>query len=1134
MTRVSWKQGRQALAVLGMLVGTASVAAAQNAVISGRVTSDQGRPLAGANVFITELNLSVGTSESGNYTITVQGARVRGQTVVLRARAIGQKPDAKSIVLRPGTIRQDFVLAQDVNRLSQVVVTGVTGATEQVKVPFSVARVDEKDMPVAGVNPLTQLQGKVPGANIVSNSGRPGAQPAVLLRGPTSINASGRGQEPLYIVDGVILQGPLPDLNSLDIESVEVVKGAAGASLYGARAGNGVIQITTKSGRGLGDNTVRFGFRTEVGGGDIENKFPLAVGTPIQFNEQKTLQCEAGANITTGFETGYFQPCARVVDIYSDALRINQLGGDFALAPRTYRYDAGIAAAPGRDRLVNMYQLDRFPVQYDPVGATVTNGLFANSNVDMTGRFAGANFFASVSNTTQQGGIQYLNGLVRNTVRLNVSQNFGSKWTAAVNTFYSRTEQDGLNQSGSETGNNVAGFFGLTRVPGFVDLERRDAFGRLFVRPNPNAQGGGNGNPLYAFAFSTRNDARDRFLGNIDVKYQPTAWLDFQGQFGYDRSNGEVFQIQDRGFRTLGPNASPANNGFIFRVGFNDQSYNASLNTTARKSFGRLNTKATLRYLYEQQDFRSLNNSGDNIPFPGLWASGALIQNLSIGSAEASVRQIGMFANLDLDYADRYIISGLIRRDGSSLFGRDNRWATFGRGSVAWRVAQEPWWGVKAINELKLRASLGTAGGRPSFPAQYESFGVGTGGVINPTLLGNRLLGPEVNTETEVGLDVELFNKYGLTVNYAQSDIRDQILPVPVPTVTGFGTQWRNAGTLSNKTLEASLNIPWFSRTDFSWSTRINYDRVRSRITELKVPAFTGGIGNAQAAENVFIFQEGERLGTFYGRDWVRSCSQLPATFAAQCGAYGSGQQYEVNNQGFVVWTGGLAQDSGYTRNYWTARNPAATSPWGQQTSWGMPMLIRDTAAATLGSPTNVVLGNTIPNYRWSVANTVTWKRFSLYGLLDASIGQRVWNQGYAWSLGDFMVQEADQYNNSVATAKPLGYYWRAPAGTIGGHPAGVGGFYDVLAANGYTTFDASYARIREVSLTYRVGRILGAGNWTVGLVGRNLLTFTDYKGFDPETGLSGGQLGSPVLNGIDRYAFPNLRTFTFSVGSTF
>ncbi len=1126
MTRTSWAGLLRGAAVVAMLTGTAAMAQAQNATIQGRVTTDQGRPIEGANVFITELNISVGSNAAGNFTLTVPGARVRGQTVVLRARSIGQKPDAKSIVLRPGAITQNFVLAADVNRLSQVVVTGVTGATEQAKVPFSVARVDEKDMPVAGVNPLTQLQGKVPGANIVSNSGRPGAQPAVLLRGPTSINASGRSQEPLYIVDGVILQGPLPDFNSLDIESVEVVKGAAGASLYGARAGNGVIQITTKSGRGLADNTVRFGFRSEVGAGDIEREFPLASSTPMQFNETKTRNCETPQALN-GFEAGYSQPCVRVVDIYSDAYRINNQLADFAVAPRSYRYDSGIAAAPGRDRLLNLYQLDRFPEAYNAIDATVTNGRFANTNLDVTGRYGGANFFASVSNTNQQGSIQFLQGLRRNTVRLNVSQTFGSRWTVALNTFYSRLDQDGLNQSGSETGGTTA-FFALTRVPAFVDLNRRDDFGRLFVRPNPNVQGGGNGNPLYSLQNSTRNDSRDRYLGNIDVKFAPFSWLDVQSQFGYDRSNGSVFQIQDRGFRTLGPNASAANTGFISRFGFNDQSYNVSANVTARKTFGRLNSKATLRYLYEQQDFNSLDNTGSNIPFPGVQNSGALIQNLGVGSSTQTVAQIGMFANVDLDYTDRYIISGLIRRDGSSLFGRENRYANFGRGSVAWRVALEPWWGFKSINELKLRGSIGTAGGRPSYPAQYESFSIGTGGVINPTLLGNRLLGPEVNRETELGIDMEVLNKYGLNVTYAQSNVRDQILPVPVPTVTGFGTQWRNAGTLQSKTFEASLNVPLIAKSDLNWSVRFNFDRTRTTITKLGVPEFTGGIG-LQAAENVFLFREGERLGTFYGRDWVRSCDQLQASFAAQCGALGSGQQYEVNSDGFVVWTAGLPQSEGYARNYWTALNPAATSPWGQNTNWGMPILLRD----SIGTPRQTRLGNTIPNYNYSIANTFSYKRLNVYGLLTASMGQRVWNQGYAWSLGDFTTQEQDMTGRSAETAKPLGYTFRAPLGTIGGG-VGVGGFYDILAANGYTTFDASYARIREVSVSYRVGRVGGVGDWTVGLVGRNLLTFTDYTGFDPETGLSGGQLGSAVLNGVDRYAFPNLRTFTFSLGSTF
>jgi TonB-linked SusC/RagA family outer membrane protein len=1121
MTRTSLAGLQRVAAVVVSLIGTATMAQAQNATIQGKVTSDQGRPLEGANVFITEMNISVGTNAAGNFTVTVPSARVRGQNVVLRARSIGQKPDAKSIVLRPGVITQNFVLAADVNRLSQVIVTGVTGATEQAKVPFAVSRVDEKDMPVAGVNPLSQLQGKVPGASIVSSSGRPGAQPAVLLRAPTSINASGRGQEPLYIVDGVILQGPLPDLNSLDIESIEVVKGAAGASLYGARAGNGVIQITTKSGRSVGDNTVRYGLRTEAGAGDIEREFPLSHRSFLQFDESKQLVCDGN-----GFNNGNTQPCTRVTDLYADALRINEQGGDFALTPRSYRNDGGIASNLGVTRLQNIYASEAYPVTYNPIGATITNGRFSTVNLDVTGRYSGANFFASVNNTTQEGSIRYLSGLKRNSVRLNVSQSFGAKWTAAVNTYYSRLDQDGLNQSGSETG-GTTGFFRLTRVPAFVNLLATDAFDRLYVRSNPLNQGGQNDNPLYSFQNSKRNDSRDRFIGSMDLKYSPLAWLDVQGQFGYDRSNGDVFSIADRGFRTTTSNPA-VNNGFIARVAFADQSFNTSFNATARRSFGELNTKLTLRYLYEQQDFKSQNSSGDNIPFPGVENSGALIQNLAIGSGLQSIRQIGQFANLDFDYKDRYILSGLIRRDGSSLFGADNRFAMFGRGSVAWRIAMEPWWFIKPINELKLRASIGTAGGRPRFDAQYPSFGFQAGGVINPTLLGNSNLGPELNRETEIGLDAEVMNKFGVTINYAKSDVRDQILPVPVPNVTGFSTQWQNAGTLSNKTFELSINIPIITKQNLSWSTRFNYDQTRSTISKLNVAEFTGGVG-LQSVENVFLFREGERLGTFYGTKFARACGDLPAAFAQQCGARGSGQQYEQNNEGFIVWTGGLAQDSAYTRNFWQARNlTSATNatPWNANYNYGMLIPLRDT---TLGNPVrSLPLGQTLPKYRWSLTNTITFHRLSAYALLDATRGSKMWNQGYGWSLGDFMVNEVDQNNATITNAKPAGYYFRAERG------GGIGGKYDVLGPNSLSTFDASYARLREVALSYRVGKVMGAGNWSVGLVGRNLVTFTNYTGFDPETGLSGGSLGSPVLNGVDRYAFPNLRTFTFSLGSTF
>jgi hypothetical protein len=178
----------------------------QEAVVRGRVSDDRGESLATAAVEVVELGLAAYSGSDGRYAITIPAPRVSGQLVTLRARLIGHKAAMRRITLSPGEQTLDFALATDVNQLETVVVTGVSQATEQVKVPFSVTRIEASALLVPATDPLRELQGKIP-ANIVSSSGRPGGQPAVLLRGPTSLNAEGRSQDPLYIVDGVIING---------------------------------------------------------------------------------------------------------------------------------------------------------------------------------------------------------------------------------------------------------------------------------------------------------------------------------------------------------------------------------------------------------------------------------------------------------------------------------------------------------------------------------------------------------------------------------------------------------------------------------------------------------------------------------------------------------------------------------------------------------------------------------------------------------------------------------------------------------------------------------------------------------------------------------------------------------------
>ncbi len=1109
------------VAALALFVAGARTARAQDAVVRGTIKSDRGEPIAGANVVIDELRIGVVTTATGAYTLSVPGARVRGQPVVVRVRAIGFKPNSKAITLTPGEQAVDLALAYDVNLLEAIVITGTQEATEAVKVPFTVTRVDASQLPVPASNPLTQLQGKVPGANIVSASGRPGSQPAVLLRGPTSINASGRGQDPLYIVDGVIINGGLPDLNPGDIESVEVVKGAAGASLYGARAGNGVINITTKSARRSLEG-VKFGIRSESGVSDIERDFGLARFQALAMDETGTQFCEA---------VGTAQPfCARTFDWATEAARINNAAGDFSLNPKGLPIDPGstISGAPLRQR----FQVQPWPTTgYNAVNQLVTPKPFLENTVDMTGRFgSNTRFYASASNRREQGAIRFLNGFERNAFRINVDQAIGTDWNVAFRTSYTRSTQDGLNQ---EEGGNA--FFRLTRVPAIVNILQRDTLGRLYIRPNLQGGGSQNQNPLSTLYQTARNDVTNRFIGGLTATYAPTNWFSLDANFSYDLRRGAGSQINDKGFRTT--SSSSANLGSILRGTVNREAINGSVNAAFKHDFGPdLKSRYSVRYLFEQRDYDTLNANGSQLTVQGIVDLGNTLQaTRSTTSNFQRIRQIGLFAGAGLEYKERYIFDALVRRDGSSLFGPAARWATFGRASVAWRVAQEPWWSLPQVSELKLHGSYGTAGGSPRFDAQYETFSIGAGGVLSLVTLGNRNLRPELHKETEVGADIELFGRYAANITYSHAKIDNQILPVPVCACTGFQRQWQNAGTLTNKTIEMSLNIPLLQRRDFQWTSRVIYDRNRSVITALSVPPFYFG-ADQQGTGSIFLAKIGERLGTFYGHKFLTSCSELPSQFQGDCGAANSA--FQRNDQGFLVWVGhGNNPGMGITDNLWetSVSNPSFDvnrTPWGIPVlNWGVPILLRDNNR----SPLNVALGNALPDFRFGVTQDVRFKKFNFYALVDASIGQKVWNQGFHWAHLDFLSNDVDQVGKSLQTAKPIGYYWRTSA--VDGF-TGLGGFYDQLLPNNYTVEDASYAKLREVLVSYHLGPVARTGDWQISLVGRNLWTITGYRGFDPEVGLSGGtQLngsGSAAINAVDAFTFPNLRTVTIGLSSSF
>jgi TonB-linked SusC/RagA family outer membrane protein len=1139
------------MAAAGLLLTlSGSTARAQGTVITGKVSAESGLPIEGAQVLILEIGASVGTNSKGIYTITVPSARANGQQVTIKVRAISYTPDTRLIRLTPGSHDENFALKADVNRLSEVVVTGVVGeATERAKVPFAIGRLTTDDIPVPALNPMAALEGKVAGVRIAGTNGQPGTAPAILIRGPTSIDASGRSQEPLIVVDGVLQRvgsngaagSSLNDLGGLDIESVELIKGAAGASLYGSAAANGVINIRTK--RGGTQEGISFTVRNESGVQDPSSlTYGAPVNHPLQLDETGKRFCVVGTANTA--------PCTKTVELMKELQRINGVS-----APDSSRTQQALqAAAPSlaSGELQNVFQSQIWPGQYYNTFADVSTRLLTTlSSVDANGHVGSVRFYVSGQYSDNQGAFKGISGQVERRGRLNLDYDVRPDLMVSISTLYNKSWID---NHGGNFGALLRGF-----MPG-EDPLAKDTLGRYFVKVGGTGfrpTGNNDVSFMYYPTNAVDDGTRNRFLGNVQTTYTPLDWATFSGTWGYDIRQTIDQNGLRKGYREETP-TSPDNSGY-FRINNGlTESMNGNVTASFRHAMtSELNGKLTFQGLYDQLKSYNDGGGGDVFIVKDIYTLSNTSTNKTATSNLQMDKNLGVSSAANLDYKDRYILEGAYRYDGSSRFGAGNRWAPFGRLSAVWRVSQEPFWNVPGVSDFRLLASRGTAGNPPRFSAQYETYNCSTTG-CSLGQAGNKLLKPETTTETEVGSDLTLFNRLGVELTHVSGTTKNQILNVPTPATLGFSTQWQNAGTLSNTTWELGLNLPVVTRKDFNWTAHGTWDRTRTYITELFMPDYftSGGLGNGNGSFFLITAQDTlhdgfavNRLGNLWGRKFLKSCSDLPNrsvtvggvttayNIQAQCGngAVGDTHAYQINDEGYVVWVGaGNNWRDGITKNLWQSKLSAANSPYNYQLYYGHPIIDRPLRGENgEGVGVNHILGNTLPDFRLTFGNNMTYKRLTFYALLDGTFGHSINNQGEGWGLLDISSAHFDQAGKSVETAKPVGYGWRA-AGAESGN-AGTGGFYDILNANTYNVEKGSYAKLREVSATYRVGNVRGiGGDWTVGLVGRNLLTFTKYSGYDPEVGTTGGQANSGLINQNDAFNFPTLKTYTISISTRY
>jgi TonB-linked SusC/RagA family outer membrane protein len=1027
----------------------------QAVVFTGRVTSQEGTPLGGATVTLGTTRYSVVTGADGTYRLSVPGLAA-GQRVALTARYIGYRPGVQEIVVGSGSQEVNFQLAADPFRLDEVVVTGTAEAVEARKLSFAVATVSEdKIREVPGLNPLISIQGKVAGARLAPISAQPGSEIAIRLRGSTSI---GGRQDPLFIVDGVISRFGLADIAPEDIERVEIIKGAAASSLYGSDAANGVVQIFTRRGSSLAEGALRVTFRNEAGINNMPKR--------MQFSRSHAWRIDANGNYI-------------------------------------------LNAAGGRITEPDQIADNPFKVYYDPWDALVKTGRFWTSYLSVGQRRGGTNFNASLQRTRNEGVIYGLGGYTRYSFRLNVDQQLRSNLDASFSSFY------GTSTNGRAAEGTGSPFFGLMFIQPDVDITQPDSVWGFNCTVPLSGDVANDFNPLCELRNRKITQNRNRFTGSGRVRWRIFDWLSAEGNLGYDQEGQSYKDITPFGYPT---SSGTPTSGSLLKRTVDGYQINGTATLTGSWTFGSITNTTKVAGVFEKQRNTILESSSGTLlvkDVPEFTGTDPSTQRAF--SREEDIRNINYYAVTTFDVGGRYILDGLVRRDGSSLFGPDTRWANYFRVSGAWRISEDI--SLPGVDELKVRGSYGTAGLRPGFDYQYEILGVTPGG-FTKNILGNPKLKPARSAELEVGANLEFGGRFTAEYTYARKETKDQILLVDLPAAAGFKQQWQNTGTLLSRTHEASLGARLIDARDASLTLTIVGDRTRQTITEWNLPERLYSFQQMPAA---FFLGKNSDLGVLYGNKWVRSIDELyddPAKKAQS----GPGQRWSrdsvmINEDGYVV----------RKSDYGTPRERAIK----------YVKCKRFDASGNCLETTNIVqIGNANPDFNLSFGLTLNVRRLVVYGLLDWSVGGDLYNGTRQWAFQatrDRVQDQAGKPDNDPDCGTVKDPMPKCPKKALAYYAVG---FYNGLDPNDFFVEDGSYAKLKELSVNYtftrdqlrRVG-LGGIQELRLGLIARNLFTITNYSGLDPEVS---GLEGDPFQVRMDWFQYPQFRTFTALVELAF
>ncbi|RZF62862.1 TonB-dependent receptor [Sphingobacterium corticibacterium] len=997
---------------------------AQTRVVSGKITDAQTRT-AMSGVTVTVKGGSQGVSSGQDGTYSLQG--VTDQTVLVFS-ILGYSTHEINI---GGRSVLDISLQTSFNELEETVVVGY-GRQKKRNLTGSIVSVNNEEIEKTALqDPISILQGRAAGVQITSNSGAPGGEMTIRVRGNSSLNS---GNNPLFVVDGIPIESgslsnlngtegfglnPLAAINPGDIESIEILKDAASTAIYGSRAANGVVMITTKRGA-EGKATVDVNFTTGVS--ELPRK--LSVLNATQYRQAIIDSYNNMDNPEEPFWTILDSLSAMNngdVDWQRELMRV---------APQ-YKVDLSVRG-----------------------GSKTTQYAWSTSYLDQDGIILNSNF-------------------KRLTSRLNTDFNLTDKLKIGQSIAYTNSLNNRINAAGA---GNLSVIRELLIRPPIMSMYLPD--GSL------NGYSLGRRNPVGIAKYATNLNKSNRIIGSQYLEYEIIPELTFRSNLNFDFTSmkEEEFMPTILDYRE-GYNTGAVRS--ITNMTWSSESFLRYAKTFNQDhNFGALLGFSLQNWRYDRTGLNGSFFPSDNIRT--LNAAGTISNKDSDGvdiNVASEHAMMSYFGRASYDYQGKYLAEVNLRADGSSRFGRQKRFGYFPSASVGWRFSQEDFFTIGAVNDGKIRFSMGKTGNEAigDYTSQGE-FMVGANYLdfsgAAPTVMPNEGLTWETTTQYNAGLDLAfLGDKITFTTDLYIKNTDDLLYNVPIPTTTGFSSFMQNIGSIQNRGVEFLLTTKNISRDVFSWGTNLNISLNRNKVLSLPEELLTNGyIQNG----SYHILQEGLPIGVFYG--W-----RFDGVYARDV--------HNVN----AITHGAL----------------------GPVFKGGDPIWHDLNGDNIINPDDRQIIGTAEPKFFGGFGNDFTYKNFSLNVFFQFSYGNDIYSS---------INQERNsivRYNNLSADALNR---WREQ-GDITNYPKPVRD--DPMQTDSRVSSrwveDGSYIKLKNVNLRYTfpnswINRI-GLRKVDAFVTGTNLITWTKYTGFDPDVNSFSG-----LRVGVDQGSYPQNRMFIFGL----